>query len=274
MILVSGASGTTGSEVAELLVQGGERVRVMSRRAVEIPGAEAVRADFTDPASLAAALEGVSAVYLVTAPPKPVIDHDVALVEAAKAAGVRRIVKLGAISGADPGTWHARAERPTRDSGLEWTILRPCTFASNMLAYAPMVKAAVPLPNPTGDGAVGVIDPRDIAAVAVEALTDDRHVGREYTLTGPELLTFPRQAEILQDVLGTGIATEAASAEQMRAVMVRSGMDPDGIAESLAGMARLAEGRYAVVTGTVARILGRAPIGFADWAEAHRHVFR
>lgn len=274
MILVTGATGTTGSEVVKQLVGKGEKVRAMSRRDTAIPGVEVVKADFDDPASLGRAVDGVTAVYLVTAPAKPVIDHDVALVEAAKTAGVQRIVKLSAISGDEPGSWHMRSEQPTRDSGLGWTILRPGTFASNMMRYAPMIKDGIPLQNWTKGGAVGVIDPRDIAAVAVRALTTDEHSGREYVLTGPELMTFTQQVAVLELVLGTRIATEEASIDAAREAMLNHGMHPDSADEAVAGMTRLAEGKYAVLTDHVSQILGRAPIGFTTWANDHRAAFR
>ncbi|MFC4565889.1 NAD(P)H-binding protein [Nocardiopsis mangrovi] len=273
MILVTGATGTTGSEVVRRLLERGEKVRAMSRRGVAVPGADAVRADFADPASLAPAVAGVSAVYLVTAPPEPVVDHDAALVEAARAAGVERIVKLGAISGGEPGTWHRRCEQPTRDSGLTWTVLRPATFASNMLPYAPMIAGGLPLPDWTSGGAVGIVDPRDVAAVAVEALTTGGHAGRAYTLTGPELLTFAQQVAVLQRVLGTGIGTRDATMDDARTMMLDRGMRPDSVEESVAGMTRLAEGGYAVLTGDVSAVLGRAPGTFAAWAADHRQAF-
>lgn len=273
MILVTGATGTTGSEVVKRLVERGERVRAMSRREVEVPGAEAVRADFDDPASLARAVAGVSAVYLVTTPPAPVVDHDAAMVEAAEAGGVERIVKLSAISGDVPGSFHRRFERPVRQSGLDWTVLRPGTFASNMVGYAPMIRSGAPLPDWTADGRIGVIDPRDIAAVAVEALTAGGHAGRTYTLTGPELLTFAQQAAILGQVLDTTIETEAVGLERARTMMLGDGMDRDSVDESIAGITRLTEGRYEFLTDDVARILGRAPTGFAAWAKDHRHAF-
>lgn len=274
MILVTGATGTTGSEVVKQLAERGEKVRAMSRREVEIRGAEGVKADFSDPSSLARAVDGVSAIYLVTTPPKPIIDHDVALVEAAEAAGVERIVKLSAISGGEPGTWHIRSEQPVRGSGLGWTILRPGTFASNMVPYAPMIKNRAPLPNWTKGGAVGIIDPRDIAGVAVEALTANDHIGQVYTLTGPELLTFAQQVAVLGRVLGTRIEIEDVPIDHARNMMLGNGMDPESVEDSIAGMTRLAEGRYALLTDDVSQILGRAPITFATWANDHRDAFR
>jgi uncharacterized protein YbjT (DUF2867 family) len=274
MILVTGATGTTGSEVVRLLLEQGERVRAMSRRPEPVHGAETVAADFDDPASLTRALEGVTAVYLVAAPPKPVIDHDEALVEAAQTAGVERIVKLGAISGADRGTWHHRSEQPVRESGIGWTVLRPSTFASNMLQFAEPIKHHAVLPNFTGNGATGVIDPRDIAAVAARALIEDGHTGQTYTLTGPELLTFADQTAILAQTLGVPVGTEDVPIEAARQMLLDGGLDPDNAAEIVAGMTRQAQGAYAELTGEVARLLGRSPISFAAWAVDHQEVFR
>lgn len=274
MILVTGATGTTGSEVVRGLLGRGERVRAMSRRPIALHGAETVVADFDDRASLERALDGVRAVYLVSAPLKPVIDHDAALVEAARAAGVGRIVKLGAISGADEATWHHRSEQPVRESRLDWTVLRPCTFASNMLQFAGPVQHGGTLPNFTGTGAVGVIDPRDIAAVAVQALTTDGHSGLTYTLTGPELLTFADQVAILERTLGTSIAVEDVPIKAARQMLLSGGLDPENVAEIAAGMAQQARGAYAVLTDDVTRILGRAPNSFATWVGDHAHAFR
>ncbi len=269
MILVTGATGTTGSLVVRMLHERGEDVRAMSRR----PARGAVRADFDDPASLDRAVDGVSAVYLVTTPPSPTVDHDEALVRAARAAGVERIVKLGAISGEEPGTWHHLAEQPTRTSGLAWTVLRPPSFASNVLGYARMIAAGAPVPNPTGTGRAGVVDPRDIAAVAVAALTQDGHAGRTWTLTGPELLSLPEQIAILGQVLGRHETTADLTPEEIREAMLAAGMAPAAADEATAGMVRQAAGRYAVLTDDVQRVLGRPPTSFRDWAREHRSAF-
>lgn len=274
MILVTGATGTTGNEVLRLLLEQGVPVRALSRRPETVHGLATTVADFDDPASLGPALDGVSAVYLVTAPPRPTVTHDAALIAAAKATGVERIVKLGAISGADPGTWHHRSEQPVRDSGLDWTILRPAAFASNMLQYAEQIKHGIALPNFTGNGATGVIDPRDIAAVAARALTEDGHSGRTHVLTGPDKLAFADQVAILERTLGTSIDTEDLPIDAARRLLIDGGLDPDNAAEITSGMARHAVGAYAELTDEVARILSRPATSFADWADQHREMFR
>jgi uncharacterized protein YbjT (DUF2867 family) len=207
MILVTGATGTVGRHVLRLLAARSEPVRAMTREPSKVaawPGVEAVRADFDDPASLARAVAGVETVFLLTAPESPTPRHDLALLDALRATGVAKVVKLSAIGTGDRldngeflGAWHLQAEQAVRASGLAWTVLRPTTFASNVRQWADAVNAGQPVPNLTGAGRQGIVDPRDVAAVAVEALTSDAHAGRTFTLTGPDLLSVPDQADLL-----------------------------------------------------------------------------
>ncbi|MET8969673.1 NAD(P)H-binding protein [Streptomyces hydrogenans] len=263
MILITGATGTIGSHVVRLLTEQGVPFRAMSRRAQ--PGA--VQADFDDPASLARAVAGVDAVLLVTVPPVPTAAHDLALLEAARAAGVRKIVKLSAIGSGEPfdgatvGAWHVDAERAIESGGFAWTVLRPASFASNLLRHAPLIRAGEPLPNLAGDARQPVVDPRDVAAVAVAALTGDAHDGQRYDLTGPELLTFADQAAILAGVLGRPVdVTDVPALDQVPPAMAT------GIGWARAGGA-------AYLTDHVPRILGRPAGTFKQWALDHRTAF-
>ncbi|MFE7515559.1 NAD(P)H-binding protein [Streptomyces sp. NPDC057540] len=263
MILVTGATGTIGSHVVRLLAERGVPFRAMSRR--ERPGG--VRADFDDPASLAGAVAGVDTVFLVTVPPVPTADHDIALVTAARAAGVRKIVKLSAIGsgelfdGATVGAWHVAAEEAIEAGGLVWTMLRPPSFASNFLRYGALIRAGEPIPNLTGDSRQAIVDPRDVAAGAVAAMTSDAHDGQRYDLTGPELLTFAEQASILERVLERPVKTTDVSAlDQLPAGMTT------GIGWARAGGA-------AYVTDHVPRMLGRPAGTFEQWARDHRKAF-
>ncbi|AZM49329.1 NAD(P)-dependent oxidoreductase [Streptomyces sp. WAC 06738] len=263
MILVTGATGTIGSHVVRLLTERGVPFRAMSRR--ELPGG--VRADFDDPASLARAVADVDAVFLVTVPPVPTADHDVALVTAARAAGVRKIVKLSAIGsgerfdGATVGAWHLAGEKAIEASGLAWTMLRPPSFASNFLWYRTAIQAGEPVPNLTGDSRQAVVDPGDVAAVAVAALTGDAHDGQRYDVTGPELLTFADQAAILERVLERPVGTIDAHVS-------------DGLpAEVVTGIGWARAGGAAYATDHVPRILGRPARTFEQWARDHREAF-
>jgi uncharacterized protein YbjT (DUF2867 family) len=275
MILITGATGKIGTYVLSQLTSRGAPVRVMARNPAKLqPGPyEVVQGDFEDPASLAQAVDGVEAAYLVTTPQKPVADHDVAFVEAAKSAGVQRIVKLSAIGagetfeGTQVGSWHLLTEHVVQASGLDWTILKPSSFASNLLQFVDALKSGDPVPNWNGQGALGVIDPRDVAAVAVEALTTRDHIGQSYTLTGPELLTFDEQIAVVQRVLGRPVKPVGIPLDTVREMMIGGGLDPAAVEMSITGMRRAIAGDYAILTDDVARVLGRAPRSFETWVK-------
>ncbi len=279
MILVTGATGTTGSIVLRILTEKGARARGMTRTPDRIPtGAEAVEGDFENPASLRAALNGVSAAYLVSSPGPQIADHDLALITAATDAGVKKVVKLSAIGTGDPGFetssgWHLPGEEALRTSGLAWTILRPSMFATNSLAWAAQIDAGDPIPNHFGSGTNGVVDPRDIAEVAVEALMSDDHNGQTYTLTGPELLSLPDQVAHLSEVLARPIRTVDTPPDQIRAHLHAQGMPQDAIDVIVQGYEFVRKGGNAIVTADVERALGRPPRTFKAWAEDHRTLF-
>jgi uncharacterized protein YbjT (DUF2867 family) len=145
---------------------------------------------------------------------------------------VRKIVKLSAIGestagdGARPADWHAPGERLLAASGLTWSALRPTSFASNALHWAEAVRADEPVPAPTGPGRQGVIDPRDIAAVAVEALLTDTVDGAAHTLTGPELLSAPEMVAHLGEEIGRPLETVDVPLDVARQQMLAAGFDP------------------------------------------------
>lgn len=279
MILISGATGTIGGEVLRQLADRGAPVRAMAREPgrVPVPDVPTVRADYGDPASLARAVAGVDTVFLLTAPTSPaaVAEHDAAMLAAAVTAGVRRVVKLSAVrvERFDELNFHLSGERAVRDSGLEWTILRPTSFASNTLSWAPLIRAGRPVPNPTGEGRQSAVDPRDVAAVAVRALTEDGHTGRTYTLTGPEPLNVPEQAERLGTVLGRTVRTEDLTAESYRDLLRSYGLAEDFVTVASRGAELARDGGNITVTDDVPRVLGRPATLYTTWARDHRDAF-
>jgi uncharacterized protein YbjT (DUF2867 family) len=189
-ILVTGANGQVGGALVEELVRRGERTRAMVRtqeRAARLAarGVEAVVADFERPKSLPRALDGVDRVFLMSRddPNQPMMEA--ALIEVATREGVERIVKLSA-SGARPDNpvalmrWHAQAERPLEDSGLEHTILRPQLYMQNFLRFGPSIAAEGRFAAPMGDRRLALVDVRDVARVAAAALIEEAHAGAAY----------------------------------------------------------------------------------------------
>ncbi|WP_067700262.1 SDR family oxidoreductase [Nocardia jejuensis] len=281
MIVITGATGTIGSEIVRQLIERGVKVRAVTRdpdRARFPGGVEVVRGDYADTASMAAAMTGAEAAFLVGLLGPDYVELDRALVAAARDAGVRRVVKLSAIGTGDAalgrvGTWHLPGEQAVRDSGVAWTILRPSSFASNTFSWIDPVRAGGPVPNLTGSGAQGVIDPRDVAAVAVAALLSPDHDGRVYTLTGPRALTAHEQAAALSEALGRPIEVIDVPLETAREHMLAAGMSAEFADGAMAGQAYVREGGNARVTGDVEAVLGRPPRGYAEWARDHAAAF-
>lgn len=281
MILITGATGTIGSEIVRLLTALGEGVRAVTRNpeTADLPGGvEVVRGDYSDVPAIAGAMDGADAVFVLSVLGPEGIDADTALVQAASDAGVRRIVKLSAIGTGDPGlgrvgTWHLPGEQAVRDSGTDWTILRPSSFASNTLSWAPALHSGQPVSNLTGAGAQGVVDPRDVSAVAVEALLFPAHAGRVYTLTGPELLTTHDQAAVVAAALERPVEVADIDEADARAHMLAAGATPEFADGALAGQAFARAGGNAVLTDDIRQVLGRPPRTYAEWVADHVSAF-
>ncbi|WP_040698443.1 NAD(P)H-binding protein [Nocardia vinacea] len=279
MIVITGATGTIGSEIVRQLAAREVRVRAVTRNPERVPaGVEVVRGDYHDPDSMATAMTGADVAFLIGVLGPDDAETDRALVRTARDAGVRRIVKLSAIGTGDPelgrvGTWHMPGERAARESGLEWTILRPTSFASNTLSWADAIRSGRPVPNLTGTGSQGVIDPRDVAAVAAEALLTPGHSGHIYTLTGPALLTCADQVTTLAAVLGQPLDVVDVPEDVAREHMISSGMSPDFADGALAGQAYVRAGGNATLTDDVHQVLGRTPRSYAEWAADHASFF-
>ncbi len=222
------------------------------------------------PESLRPVLDGADALFLMVAGDDP---H--AVLDAAKAGGVRRIVLLSSQgAGTRPADYrHPRSfEDAVRQSGLEWTVLRPGGFNTNAFAWAPTIRAERVVRAPFGDVGLPTIDPADIAEVAAAVLRQDGHAGQTYELTGPEPTTPRQRAAAIGAALGTPLRFVEQTRDEARAQLLQFMPEPV-VAGTLAilGEPLPAEQR---VSPDVARVLGRAPRGFADWAERNAEAFR
>jgi uncharacterized protein YbjT (DUF2867 family) len=282
-ILVTGATGTIGAHVVTRLHGRGATVRAFVRdpdraRKRLGPDVDLAVGDFADPASLRRALHGVDRVFL-TAPDGPDhVAHETAVVDAAAAAWVQRIVKLSAV-GAYIGSpimfsdAHARVEAHLRAGPVPCVILNSGFFMSNLFAAADEIARSGQLIAPAGDATIAMIDPRDVAAAAVAALLDDRHEGNAYVLTGPEAITYAAAAARLTAATGREITFVDVPGEAARAAMLDSGA-PAWLADTLVVLfAELRRGIAAQTTDAVYRLTGRRPRDFAEFARDHRAIF-
>ncbi|MFD7455704.1 MULTISPECIES: NAD(P)H-binding protein [unclassified Streptomyces] len=281
MYVVTGATGNVGRALVGVLAAAGAEVTATSRAitAADVPeGVRLRRADLTDAESLRPVLDGAEALFLQNGGAVAHLLRTGDVLDVAKGAGVRRVVLLSSQGVATrPGSAShglvARAiEDAVRESGLEWTILRPGGFASNAYAWAESVRSGRTVAAPFGDVGLPVIDPDDIAGVAAVALREDGHAGEVYELTGPALVTPRQQAAAIGAALGEPVRFVELSRQEAAAGMAAF-MPADVVETTLSILGSPTPDEQRVGPDTE-RVLGRAPGTFAEWARRNAAAFR
>jgi len=279
--LITGATGDVGSKVVERLLQRGDRPRVFVREEKKARSRFGDRVDvfvgdLAYAASLRAALEGVDALFLVnTGPQIPAQDEGAAQV--AKAAGVKHLVKLSSMDveqGLAIGAWHERGEAAIRASGIPFAFVQPTGFMSNLLAWAPSIKAEGVVRASTGDGRRAFIHSDDIAAVATKALTTREYDGESIPITGPEALSFAEVTARLGSAIGKPLTFQPISDEEARQRYAAGGASSLETEAHVSLWRAIREGRLANITDLVEHILGRKPIAMDQWAMENAAAFR
>lgn len=277
MILVTGATGTVGSQTVRLLAHAQHPVRALVRDPSRAPrgDAEVVTGDFEHPDTLDAAMRGVHTVVLVS-PAIP--EQEIAVIDSAARAAVAHVVKATSKASADSPVerrrGQARIEAHLQASGLAHTLLRSNAYMQNLLALAPTVKQTSSFVMSAGDGQVGMIDARDAAATAAQiAVAPAQHTGRAYRLTGPALLTYSDIATELSRVLGHPVDYRRISPDRHREAMIGAGI-PAAVATSNAKAFELiADGDAAWLSGDVQAVTGAAPRDLRTFITDHLQAF-
>ena len=284
MILVTGATGKTGRALVRQIVAMGMPVRALVRdRAkvaeLEAEGAEIVVGDLGKAETLAPALVGIDKAYLITAAdPAQVMLHS-NFIRAAKQAGVRHIVRHS-VRGAELDSpikiarWHATSQKELEHSGIAWTHLQPVYSMQNFLTFASTIESQGTFYAPMKDGALSMVDARDVAAVAAAVLIESvPHQDKTYLVTGPEALTFADAAEQLSAVLAKPIRYTDITPENARKALVQKGV-PEWYVDDLLGFyAFYNTGAGATVSDTVATITGQSGRRFHQFAQDYRSAF-
>ncbi|MFB9907573.1 NAD(P)H-binding protein [Allokutzneria oryzae] len=270
-VLVTGATGTVGRHLVHQLVSAGHEVRALTRapeKADLPPQVQVVAGDLADPASLAGAFDGVTAVHLITfsgnnyAP----LTTGPEIVKLAAEAGVRRVTVLWS---GYPGP----VEDAVRASGLEWTLIQPVEFMSNALGWADSVRTEGVAREVFPYALNAAVHPADIAAVTARALTEDGHNGRSYDLTGPEALNFPQKVALLSAAVGKDIRFVELTEEQARNRMRAKGIADAEIDFVIGWHANPPAEAYTVLP-TVEDVTGQPARTYAQWAAENADAFR
>ncbi|MGH9317393.1 MAG: SDR family oxidoreductase [Thermoanaerobaculia bacterium] len=283
MILVTGATGKIGREVVRQLSGAGVPARALVRdrqKAVflALPGIDLVVGDLRKPRTLDAALRGVDRVFLLSPADPLQVEMQGNAIDAAKRAGVQLIVKISVGGGPDASTqigrWHWATEKQLGASRIPFTLLRPNLFMQGMLAFAPSIAETGAFHLPMGNGRVSVVDTRDIAAVAVCALTLPGHAQKIYDLTGPEAISFETMAQEISQAVGSRVIYKDVSPEQAREEMLDGGLLPWLADDMLVLFRSYREGYGAAVSGAISEVTRREPRSFRQFAKDYARLFR
>jgi uncharacterized protein YbjT (DUF2867 family) len=281
MILVTGASGTVGSEVVKRLeaVKVPFRAAYFSRDKMEAArarGIDAVRIDYNRSETLHAAFGGIDRLFLLAPSVLDQAQLELNAVESAKGVGVRHIVKLSVWKADEEAYAFARLnraiEKAIEESGLSWTFLRPNDFMQNVVtSMGETIRTEGAFYSASGDAKISHVDARDVAAVAAKVLTGPGHEGKAYILSGPEALSYDEMASELSRVLGRAISHVSLSPAELKGAMLAAGL-PEEYVDWLIDLERYnreEQEQASLITNDVKEVTGREPIRFAQFARDH-----
>lgn len=278
-ILVTSASGNVGRELVQQLKAAGVNVIAGSSSVKAVEGVKTRRVDFSDPVTLTQAFSGIDTLFLLFPLQANMAELARNALAAARAAGVKHIVRSSG-AGANPAAAYTlprvqgEIDRMVIESGIPHTLLLPNTFMQNFATYFSGMIQGGALYLPQGEGKTSYIDVRDIAAVLVKILQNPAaHAGQSYTLTGGEALSNAEAVALIATAIGQPVnyvaVPDTAAQESMRGM----GMDEWHIAQLMSLHQLTAAGYAAGTSDAVQRLLGRAPIRFADFAQAYRSAW-
>ncbi len=281
MILITGASGNVGREVVKQALAVGLKVRATFQSpavAAKAPaGLEGVIMDYAKPETIRAALHGVEKIFLVAPPVLDLPALEANFVKEVRAAGRKHIVKLSALGGRESmfPSGHRDSEENIEASRLPYTFLRPNGFMQNLVNYnAGTIRSQNAFYGCQGNGAVSIIDIRDIAAAAVIVLAATGHEGKSYALTGGESLTNEQIAEKISRVVGRKISYVDLPAAELKKGIMSTGTS-EWSADALIDLQRLyREGKASQVTDDVERLTRHKPIAFDQFAHDYAFAFQ
>jgi uncharacterized protein YbjT (DUF2867 family) len=273
MILVTGATGKVGSEAVRLLRQRKIPVRALVRNpekaaALAQAGAEIAEGDLEVPDTLDEAMKGIATVVLVS-PGVPA--QEINVIHSAVRAGAGHVVKITSNASADSPIarrrWQTEIEAVLTASGLDHTLLRSNAYMQNTLVLAPAIAKTSSFGSSTGAGRLGMIDARDVGAVAAGiAASPAPHAARTYWLTGPELISYADVAAVLSTLLGRPITYRELSSDEDKEAMIRAGLPEPVAAMNAQAFSMIADGDAAWLTEDVPSLLGRPARSFEQFA--------
>lgn len=277
MICVTGAGGTVGREIVNQLETAQTPFRVAHFSMGKVlasrkRGLEAVFMDYNRPDTLCEAFRGCDRLFLLGPNTLNQTHLEINAVEAAKSVDVQHIVKQS-VMGAEGESYslskvHRPVEKAIASSDVAWTFLRPNSFMQNVITFmGETIKADSTFYSAAGEARISHVDVRDIAAVAVKALTDPNHAGKTYTLTGPEALSYDEVANELSKTLGRAIRHINLSPSDLKHGMLSEGIH-EALADRMIDLDRyFREDQASRITNDIKHVTGRDPRRFSQYMQ-------
>src|SRR5215510_3105152 len=279
MLLLTGPTGSAGSFIANEFAQQRVPLRALVRNRAKltglekVPTVEIVEGDMSSPNSLAAALDGVHRVLMISAPTMGMVQTQRAFIDACKAAGVRHVIKFSGLDArpdtAFPfGLMHKEIEEYLEKSGLAWTHLRPTGFMQEYLREAPSIINEGALYLALGDVRLNRVDLSDVGKVGFALLRDGGHEGARLAMTGPEALTMAEVADRISRATGRTVRYIDVSPMQRRQALIAHGI-PRELTDALDKQVeeRLKGGLESRVDLSTHRLFNLKPTTFLEFAK-------
>ena len=288
-ILVTGATGTVGSEVVNQLSDVKSDIKIKAavhsvenaKKIQNFQRVEPVQIDYDTQKGLQEAFKNVDKLFLLTHPSSKTAEHESTLVNEAKKSGIKHIVKQSIMradldADVEAMRLHRQAEKVIEESGIPYTFLRPNEFMQGFINFqGSTIKNSGAFYIPAEDAKVSFVDARDIGAVAVKALMNgDNHYNKTYVITGPEALSYHQAAEILSNATEKKIDYVNISEEETREALKETGMN-DWLINTILDLYTLyRKGHASEVSSAVENVTGRKATTFVEFAEDHADAFR
>jgi uncharacterized protein YbjT (DUF2867 family) len=275
-ILITGATGNIGGAVVKHLAQNQVPLRALVRDRqkashLEAQGIELAQGDFSQPASLETALQGIEKAFLVMPNDRHQVELECGFIDAAQKAGVQHLVKLSVMrSGELPSTfqqWHRQIEQHLEESGMAWTHLRPNMLMQNMRWFTQTIAQSGAFYSCLGDTNVSHVDAQDVAAVAAVCLTGSGHEQQSYVLTGAESISFDQVAAIFAEAIGRSVNYVDLPPADLKAARLANGEPEWYLDAELELFACWKAGHGSEVTSAIADLLHKSPTSFAAYAQ-------
>jgi uncharacterized protein YbjT (DUF2867 family) len=283
-ILITGATGSVGTELVKQLSAKGVSFRALVRSMdkagplASFKNAEIISGDLGNAETVIRALDGIQHAFLLTNSSEQAEALQTNFVQMAGKAGVQQIVKLSQFAANHNSPvrflrYHAAVEQQIVQSGMAYTFLRPNLYMQGFLGFRELIAKQGKFFATAGDAKISAVDIRDIAAVAVEALTNTRHVNKIYTLTGPESLTHQQMAEAFTQALGRTVQYINVSADQMYPALIQAGFPAWQAAGLIEDYDHYARGEAAEISSAIQDVTGKPARSFKEFAVDYAPFF-